>query len=111
MGKGAGSPKNGTPVGPTVITAPVAGGAEGEFEFENSVRPCLISNATGDSIYIKINDSTYSATSLTDHHVGIANATQLDVSYGGQLNIKFLTIYVPSGTVANLEINGWRAGD
>lgn len=113
MSWGAGSPKNGTPVSPTTVQALVENSTPGHYEFATgSVRPCLISNHSGKTVFININDSSYGAPSVTSHHVAVVNGTTTDLSFGGAINVKFLTLISEASAVEeNIEINGWRTGD
>lgn len=99
-------PRTGAPVTPDVATAGATGSTARVLTFREYARPCLVTNTSGSvAVNVKVNEANASATSW---HVQVpANAT-VDVSYGGQIDVKSLSLYMASGAYSTALVHGWN---
>lgn len=113
----ANSVRRGLSSTPTNTTVGVEGTSDAVWTFANDVRPCLISSLEDQPIFVKINGDDDNPASATDFDFHInpffedaePGRHTFDLSLGGLINIKSLSIWAAASTVFdNLVIRGWE---
>lgn len=98
-------------VAPTETVAPVANTTAGRYLFEaKAVRPCIVTNNSGQTVYVNVNTPVASSTdpSATVATFVIPTGTEKDISVEGTINVKTVRVWFPTGaTVGSFKITGF----
>lgn len=82
-----------------------AGVMAGLFVFPSAVMPALVGNATGETVYVRVN-SEVSPTD-EDFDICIPTDSMFDISFGVRDSVRKVTVWVPTGgVVEGLSIRG-----
>lgn len=107
-----GSPETGASSAPVVEQDPVVNTTNGQYTFSKSGGPVLVDNPDADTdILVKINADTASA---AIYDVRVRAGRTVDVSFDGEIRVKSLSIWFPTGSVttgftiaANNRVVAW----
>lgn len=101
---------------PTEDVAGAVNGAAWQYSFKTSARPCLITNTHASvAVFVNVNKAADPSATSFDFRIPAMTAanvdTLVDVSMGGQLAVKNLRVFVPTGgAIANVIVRGWPIG-
>ncbi len=104
--------RSGAPSTPDTTTAGVEGTSSMEVEFRRTgnnrsyARPCIITNANAETIFVKVNETGATA---TDFHYRLAQNAFQDLSLTGQVDVATVSIYAAaSNPYDDVIIFGWQ---
>lgn len=104
--------RSGESVAPVVTTAGVEGTSAQLYTFPIDVRPCRISLMEGGVAYIKVNGTDAAPASTTDFDFARNGAAtgEADLSVGGLVNVKTVSVFTTAGATTiydTLVLRGW----
>ena len=93
---------------------PVVDTTSGKWVFQHAQRPVRLQNVTGQTLFILVNDTKAkmiaetpsSATTLNFSRV-LATGAVLDLSEGGAINVKTVSIWFPAGATLASAVFHW----
>ncbi len=94
----------------TENVTPVANTTAGIWTFDKPQSPCLLSNDSTKRVHVKLNAGTSDGASVVagDYDFVLADGETRDLSQGGAVQIKNVSVWFPTGgTVTLYSIRGW----